>query len=131
MTTARRTLIKGAAALGALSAASSSVIAQPFLFSPSSELLPKGKKRRVVVLGGGWGGLATARHLREDAPDLEVVLLEKNPIFWSCPLSNKWLVDVVDTSFLVHSYTAAAERMGYTFVPVSYTHLTLPTICSV
>jgi NADPH-dependent 2,4-dienoyl-CoA reductase/sulfur reductase-like enzyme len=68
MTTARRTLIKGAAALGALSAASSSVIAQPFLFSPSTELLPKGKKRRVVVLGGGWGGLATARHLREDAP---------------------------------------------------------------
>ena len=41
-----------------------------------------------------------------------MVLLEKNPIFWSCPLSNKWLVDVVDTSFLVLSYTAAAERMA-------------------
>ena len=112
MTTARRTLIKGAAAWGALSAASPSAIAQPFLFSPTTELMPKGKKRRVVILGGGWGGLATARHLREDAPDLEVVLLEKNPLFWSCPLSNKWLVDVVDTSFLVHSYTAAAERLG-------------------
>ena len=77
----------------------------------------------MVVLGGGWGGLATARHLREDAPDLEVVLLEKNPIFWSCPLSNKWLVDVVDTSFLVHSYTAAAERMGYTFVQTEITDI--------
>jgi hypothetical protein len=53
MTTARRTLTKGAAALGVLSAASSSVIAKPFLFSPFTELLPKGKKRRVV-LGGGW-----------------------------------------------------------------------------
>jgi hypothetical protein len=61
--------------------------------------LPKGKKRRVVVL------------------------LEKNPIFWSCPLSNKWLVDVVDTSFLVHSYTAAAERMGYTFVQTEITDI--------
>ena len=24
-----------------------------------------------------------------------------------------------------------AEENGYTFIPVSYTHLTLPTICSV
>jgi hypothetical protein len=31
-------------------------------------------------------------------------------------LSDKWLVDVVDTSFLVHSYIAVAERMGYKFV---------------
>ncbi|WP_341917194.1 FAD-dependent oxidoreductase [Polaromonas sp. YR568] len=116
MTTARRTLLKGAAAWGALSAAPLPALAQPFLFSPSTELMPKGKKRRVLVLGGGWGGLSAARHLRETAPDLEVVLLEKNPIFWSCPLSNKWLVDVVDTSFLVHSYTAAARRFGYTYV---------------
>jgi NADH dehydrogenase FAD-containing subunit len=28
--------------------------------------MPKGKKRRVVVLGGGWGGLTTARHLRRN-----------------------------------------------------------------
>ncbi len=123
MTTARRTLIKGAAVLGALTSASVSALAQPFLFSPSTELLPKSKKRRVLILGGGWGGLATARHLREDAPDLEVVLLEKNPLFWSCPLSNKWLVDVVNTSFLVHSYTAAAERLGYTYVQTEITDI--------
>jgi NADH dehydrogenase FAD-containing subunit len=123
MNTARRTLIKGAAVMGALSAASTAAIAQPFLFSPTNELMPKGNKRRVLVLGGGWGGLTTARHLRETAPDLEVVLLEKNPIFWSCPLSNKWLVDVVDTSFLVHSYTAAAQRFGYTYVQTEITDI--------
>lgn len=123
MTTARRTLLKGAAAWGALSAAPLPALAQPFLFSPSTELMPKGKKRRVLVLGGGWGGLSAARHLRETAPDLEVVLLEKNPIFWSCPLSNKWLVDVVDTSFLVHSYTAAARRFGYTYVQTEITDI--------
>jgi len=123
MTTERRTLIKGAAALGAFSAASQPAFAQPFLFSPSTALMPKGKARRVVVLGGGWGGLAAARHLRDMAPDLEVVLLEKNPIFWSCPLSNKWLVDVVDTSFLVHSYTAVAQRMGYTYVQTEITDI--------
>jgi NADPH-dependent 2,4-dienoyl-CoA reductase/sulfur reductase-like enzyme len=123
MNTARRTLIKGAAALGALSAASTVAIAQPFLFSPTTELMPKGKKRRVVVLGGGWGGLSTARHLRDTAPELDVVLLEKNPLFWSCPLSNKWLVDVVDTSFLVHSYPAAAKRFGYTYVQTEITDI--------
>jgi NADH dehydrogenase FAD-containing subunit len=116
MTTVRRTLLKGAAALGGLAASPLSVRAQSFLTSPATELIPRSGKRRVVVLGGGWGGLTTARHLRETAPDLDVVLLEKNPIFWSCPLSNKWLVDVVDTQFLIHSYVDAARRWGYAFV---------------
>lgn len=119
MTTDRRTLLGGMAAWGALSAAPISAFANPLsaLIAPSiPALLPKSTKRRVVILGGGWGGLTTARHLRETAPDLEIVLLEKNPLFWSCPLSNKWLIDVVDTSFLVHSYTDSARRWGYTYV---------------
>ena len=110
MISTRRSLIQGAAAAGALGALP--LAAQPYILGPTSELVPKGQQRRVVVLGGGWGGLTTARHLRATAPDLEVVLIEKNPFFWSCPLSNKWLVDVVDTSFLQHSYTAAARRHG-------------------
>jgi NADH dehydrogenase FAD-containing subunit len=85
--------------------------------------MPRGRQRRVVVLGGGWGGMTTARHLRETAPDLEVVLLEKNPVFWSCPLSNKWLIDVVETDALVHSYTAPARRYGYTFVQTEVTDI--------
>ena len=59
MNTARRTLIKGAAVLGALSAASHAAIAQPYLFSPATELMPKGKKRRGFpgMMGGmGPGG---------------------------------------------------------------------------
>ena len=46
----------------------------------------------------------------------EVVVIERNPIFWSCPLSNKWLIDVVDTNFLVHSYMNPARKHGYTFI---------------
>jgi NADH dehydrogenase FAD-containing subunit len=121
--TDRRSLIKGAAAWSALASAPLSTLAQPLLTSPSNELMPKGRQRRVVVLGGGWGGLTTARYLRETAPDLEVVLLEKNPVFWSCPLSNKWLIDVVDTQTLVHSYTAPARRYGYTFVQTEVTDI--------
>ena len=69
---------------GASMIASGSILAQPFIASPLSELVPKTGKRRVVVLGGGWGGLSAAKHIREESPDLEVVLLEKNPFFWSC-----------------------------------------------
>ena len=96
-------------------AASAALCAAPFV-GRAAELLPAGKGRRVVIVGGGWGGLSAARHLRDLAPDLEVVLLEKNPAFWSCPLSNKWLVNLVDTQFLVHDYATAARAYGYTFI---------------
>lgn len=111
----RRRVLQAAAA-ATFSALAGCMATPAPIVTASRELMPKGNRRRVLVLGGGWGGLTAARHLREAAPDLEVVLLERNPIFWSCPLSNKWLVDVVDTPFLVHSYTASARRFGYTFV---------------
>ena len=116
----RRQLLGAAAATG-LAAGGVPAWGQPLITGPADTLMPKGKQRRVVVLGGGWGGLSTARHLRDTAPDLEVVLLERNPFFWSCPLSNKWLIDVVDTQFLQHSYTAAARRGGWTYVQTEVT----------
>lgn len=73
-------------------------------------------RRRVVVAGGGWGGLAAARYLRQMAPELDVVLLERNERFHSLPLSNKWLVGLADARGLTHDYAAAARRFGYTFV---------------
>ncbi|WP_288254517.1 FAD/NAD(P)-binding oxidoreductase [uncultured Hydrogenophaga sp.] len=87
-----------------------------FIGSPAQTLLPKGKAPRVVVCGGGWGGLTTAKYLRQLAPGAEVVLLERNPVFFSCPISNKWLVDMVDTSFITHDYLRVSERHGYRFI---------------
>ena len=110
----RRTFLQTGAATAVASAAP--LFAQPLIMKPAGTLLPRSGKRRAVIAGGGWGGMTAARHIREQAPDLEVVLLERNPIFWSCPLSNKWLIDVVDTDFLVHSYLAPAQRHGYTFI---------------
>lgn len=125
-TTTRRSALRAAAALGlgsTLAAAPAAGLSLPQLSTPGGELMPRGKARRVVVLGGGWGGLSVARHLREFVPDLEVVLLERNPLFWSCPLSNKWLIDVVDTAFVTHSYTDAARRHGYSFVQTEVTEI--------
>lgn len=38
--------------------ASGSVLVQPLLSSPKSELITATGKRRVVIAGGAWGGLA-------------------------------------------------------------------------
>ena len=54
---------------------------------------------------------------------MQVILLERNPVFWSCPLSNKWLIDVVDTNFLIKSYVAPAKRHGYTFIQTEITEI--------
>jgi len=87
-----------------------------FVGSPAQTLMPRGQAPRVVVCGGGWGGLTTAKYVRQLAPGAEVVLLERNPVFFSCPISNKWLVDMVDTSFITHDYLRVADRHGYRFV---------------
>jgi len=50
-----------------------------------------------------------ARLLLEQAPELEVVVLEKQAAFWSNPLSNKWLVDLADGRLLTHDLGAAAR----------------------
>lgn len=107
----RRHFLTAASALGASLATG----AAPLVAS-SNALLPASKGRRVVIVGGGWGGLSAARHLREVAPDLDVVLLEKNAAFWSHPQSNQWLVGLADGRQLVHDYLAAAKAYNYTFI---------------
>lgn len=87
-----------------------------FIGGGTSTLLAKGKAPRAVICGGGWGGLTTARYLRQFAPSVEVVLLERNPVFFSCPLSNKWLIDVVDTDYLMHDYLRVSEQHGYRYI---------------
>lgn len=119
----RRGFLGAAAALGAALSARAAPPSGDALRSTAPELLPRSGGRRVVIVGGGWGGLTAARHLRALAPELEVVLLEKNPAFWSAPLSNKWLAGLVDTGMLVHDYAAAASAHGYTFIQAEATDI--------
>ncbi len=42
----------------------------------------------VVVVGGGFGGATAARYLRMWGGNVEVTLIERNPQFVSCPISN-------------------------------------------
>ena len=110
-----------ALALGA-AAAPIATLAAPTIMTPQSRILPRtGKGPRIVICGGGWGGMTAARYLRELIPDSDVVLLERNPTFWSGPMSNKWLVDVVDVQFLTFSYLDVAQKYGYHYIQTEVT----------
>jgi NADPH-dependent 2,4-dienoyl-CoA reductase/sulfur reductase-like enzyme len=45
-------------------------------------------KARVVVIGGGFGGATAAKYIRLWDPSIDVVLVERDPEFVSCPISN-------------------------------------------
>ena len=60
--------------------------------------------RRVVVVGGGWGGATAAKYVRLGDPGIEVVLFEPNREFVSCPFSNLVLSGVESLSTLTHGY---------------------------
>jgi sulfite dehydrogenase len=43
---------------------------------------------RVVIVGGGFGGSTAARYLKLWGGNVDVTLVERNPSFISCPISN-------------------------------------------
>jgi sulfite dehydrogenase len=45
-------------------------------------------KARVVVVGGGFGGATAAKYIRLWDPSIDVVLIEREARFVSCPISN-------------------------------------------
>jgi sulfide dehydrogenase [flavocytochrome c] flavoprotein subunit len=49
---------------------------------------PAPSKARVVVIGGGFGGATAAKYIRLWDPSIDVVLVERDAGFVSCPVSN-------------------------------------------
>src|SRR5262245_16914295 len=49
---------------------------------------PTPSKARVVVVGGGFGGATAAKYIRLWDPSIDVVLVERDAGFVSCPISN-------------------------------------------
>lgn len=46
------------------------------------------KSQRVVVIGGGFAGATAAKYLSMWSPETEVIMIERNAQFVSCPQSN-------------------------------------------
>ena len=56
-----------------------------------TKLLQKNnKQKRVVVVGGGIGGLTVAQQIKQNDPknEIEVIVLERNSHYFACPMSN-------------------------------------------
>jgi len=64
---------------------------------------------RVVVIGGGFGGATAAKYLKKWEPRLEVTLVERNPNFVSCPISNLVLAGVKQIEDITIAYDGLAK----------------------
>lgn len=65
------------------------------------------KKGRVVIIGGGFGGTVAAKYLRLFEPGIEVVLVEKQARFITCPFSN----EVISGERAIDSITFSYEGL--------------------
>jgi NADPH-dependent 2,4-dienoyl-CoA reductase/sulfur reductase-like enzyme len=88
------TVVGLAAVTGALGACATAM---------KGDIAPKSGKR-VVVIGGGWGGATAAKYVRLADPSIEVVLFEPNRTFVSCPFSNLVLSGVRSLDSLTFGY---------------------------
>ena len=68
-------------------------------------------KARVVVVGGGFGGATAAKYIRMWDPKIDVVLVERDPSFISCPISNLVLAGFTDMEGITRSIDGL-ERHG-------------------
>ncbi|MBI5658652.1 MAG: FAD-dependent oxidoreductase [Nitrosomonadales bacterium] len=67
---------------------------------------------RVVVIGGGYAGATAAKYIRMWGPDIEVVLIERNTEFVSCPMSNRVLAGKLGIKDLTVSYSKLGPKHG-------------------
>lgn len=75
-----------------------------------------GAGAKVVVIGGGWGGCTAAKYIRMWAPEIEVTVVERNPTFISCPISN-WVIGGIKTmGDVTFGYDNLAKRWGVKMV---------------
>ena len=63
-------------------------------------------KARVVVIGGGFGGATAAKYIRLWDPSIDVVLVERESAFVSCPISNLVLGGFTGMQEITRGYDA-------------------------
>lgn len=101
MTFTRRDFVKAAGTTAALAG----------LSSWSTASLAKSKKR-VIVIGGGYGGAIAAKYTKMADPSIDVLLIERNASYVSCPLSNEVLSGERSIDSLTFRYKGLSGNHG-------------------
>ena len=74
-------------------------------------------KAKVVVIGGGYGGATAAKYVRLLSDyKIDVVLIEPQAAFVSCPMSNLVVSGVKQLDYLTTSYVGLSKNHGITVV---------------
>ncbi|MCD6433686.1 MAG: NAD(P)/FAD-dependent oxidoreductase [Sulfurimonas sp.] len=87
------------------------------VFNTSLKQMRKKTQKRVVIIGGGFGGLNTASAIVASDPkqDIEVIVIERNQHYFACPMSNTLLSG--DSEFkkenFVFDYSNVQKEYGY------------------
>jgi sulfide dehydrogenase [flavocytochrome c] flavoprotein chain len=103
----RRQFIQTAATLGA--------VASIMGCATGSGSIPS--RARVVVVGGGYGGATAAKYVRMLSDyKIEVVMVEPNASFVSCPISNLVIGGYRKVSDLTTPYNNLSGKHGVTVV---------------
>jgi sulfite dehydrogenase len=96
----RRDFLKVGAAAGAMAS----------LYGCAGGGKPSG---HVVVVGGGYGGATTAKYLRMwSEGSVQVTLIERNPTFISCPISNLVIGGTQKMEDITVSYDGLKNKWG-------------------
>ena len=104
----RRAFLQSSAALSLLGVAG---------LSGCASMLGVPSKAKVVVIGGGYGGATAAKYVRLLSDyKIDVVLIEPQESFVSCPMSNLVVSGVKQMDFLTTSYAGLSKNHGITVV---------------
>lgn len=69
-----------------------------------------GANANVVIIGGGTGGATAAKYLKIADPTINVTLLERNPSYYTCYMSNEVLSGDRQLDSLKFGYDKLSER---------------------
>ncbi|OUR73320.1 flavocytochrome C [Methylophaga sp. 41_12_T18] len=96
----RRSFIKTALAAGSIAMLPNTIFAVP----------NTRKQRRVVIIGGGFAGATAAKYIKLWGPQYEVILIERNAQFVSCPQSNLVLGGTRSLQDLTQDYQGLSDK---------------------
>ena len=85
----------------------------PFIEVASSNAKNAGK---VVIVGAGWGGLSAAKTIKRISPQVEVIIIDPNKEFVSCPMSNWVIGQLKSMDDITFNFEALKNNYGIKFI---------------